>query len=149
QTALHTVEADLAAMAEAVADFRPAGAARSKLARTDGPPEIVLEATPDILASVARRSPRPFLVGFAAETGSLDRAVDKARRKGVDLLVANDVTEEGSGFAVGTNRVTVIRAGVAEAWEQMPKADVARRLWDLIGSLLSTPPGEADRPADA
>ncbi|MEX1043560.1 MAG: bifunctional phosphopantothenoylcysteine decarboxylase/phosphopantothenate--cysteine ligase CoaBC [Acidimicrobiia bacterium] len=136
QDAVDTVQADIAVMAAAVADFRPADAAESKLARTDGPPEILLEPTPDILMSVASRNVRPFLVGFAAETGSLDRAVEKARRKGVDLLVANDVTEPGSGFAVDTNRVSIIRAdGSVDGWEQMTKADVARRLWDLIVSV--------------
>ena len=55
-------------------------------------------------------TPRPFLVGFAAETGSLDRAADKLRRKGIDLLVANDVAEPGSGFGTDTNRVTILAA---------------------------------------
>ena len=88
--------------------------------------------------SVAARDPRPFLVGFAAETGSLDRAVDKAKRKGVDVLVANDVSEPGSGFAVDTNRVSIIRDGGLEPWDQMPKTEVARRLWDLIESMTAS-----------
>jgi phosphopantothenoylcysteine decarboxylase/phosphopantothenate--cysteine ligase len=92
-----------------------------------------LEPTPDVLASVANRSERPFLVGFAAETGDLSRAVEKARRKKVDLLVANNVNEEGAGFSVDTNRVTVITPdGPSEPWELMPKSEVAARLWDLI-----------------
>jgi phosphopantothenoylcysteine decarboxylase/phosphopantothenate--cysteine ligase len=72
-------------------------------------------------------------VGFAAETGSIDGALDKARRKGVDLLVANDVTETGSGFGTDTNRVTVIRPdGRSDAWAKMTKREVAARLWDLV-----------------
>ena len=127
--------ADVAVMAAAVADFRPAGPHRSKLSRSDGPPEIVLEPTPDILATVAARSPRPYLVGFAAETGSLDRAVDKARRKGTDLLVANDVARPDAGFAVDTNRVAIIRPdGSVDEWPLMSKKEVARRLWDVIES---------------
>ena len=59
---------------------------------------------------VGRSRPRPILVGFAAETGSLERAADKLRRKGVDLLVANDVAEPGSGFGTDTNRVTILAA---------------------------------------
>jgi phosphopantothenoylcysteine decarboxylase / phosphopantothenate---cysteine ligase len=107
---------------------------------------VTLEPNPDILASVAARQPRPYLVGFAAETGSLERAVDKARRKGVDLLVANDVAEEGSGFSVDTNRVTIIRPdGSSDAWPQMLKSDVARRLWDLIAAEY---PSEAAGRAD-
>jgi phosphopantothenoylcysteine decarboxylase / phosphopantothenate---cysteine ligase len=142
QKAVDGVHPQIAVMAAAVADFRPADSADSKLARTDGPPEIRLEPTPDILMSVAGRDPRPFLVGFAAETGSLERAVDKAHRKGVDVLVANDVSEPGSGFAVDTNRVSIIREGQLEPWEQMPKTEVARRLWDLIESMH---PSDADR----
>jgi phosphopantothenoylcysteine decarboxylase/phosphopantothenate--cysteine ligase len=128
---------DVAVMAAAVADFRPRRPGDSKLARAAGPPEIELEPTPDILASVAAREDRPFLVGFAAETGSLDRAVDKARRKGVDLLVANDVTEPGAGFAVDTNRVTLVWPdGSTEPWDLTSKAVVAARLWDTVVSHL-------------
>ena len=71
----------------------PTDARTSKLRRADGPPDIELEPTPDILAGVAAMADRPFLVGFAAETGSLEEAVAKAKRKGVDLLVANDVSK--------------------------------------------------------
>ncbi len=131
--AVEAVAADIAVMAAAVADFRPESASSHKLPRDGGPPQIVLEPTPDILASVASRPERPFLVGFAAEAGDLDRAVEKARRKNVDLLVANDITEEGAGFGVDTNRVTIIESnGTVSPWELMPKTEVARRLWDLI-----------------
>ena len=136
--AVAAIEADVAVMAAAVADFRPDTSAVEKLARADGPPEIRLTATPDILGSVVARPDRPFVVGFAAETGSIDRAVEKARRKQVDLLVANDVTEPGSGFAVDTNRVTIVHAdGSVEPWEQMDKTDVARRLWDLVTERIA------------
>ena len=78
-----------------------------------------------------------MLVGFAAETGSLERAADKARRKGVDLLVANDVLEPGSGFAVGTNRVTVMAPGAEpDPWPLMSKRAVAERLLDRVVALL-------------
>jgi phosphopantothenoylcysteine decarboxylase/phosphopantothenate--cysteine ligase len=136
QAVVEGVTPDVAIMAAAVADFRPAGTAETKLARSDGPPEIRLEPTPDILMSVAQRAERPFLVGFAAETGSVERALEKAQRKGVDLLVANDVTEEGSGFAVDTNRVSIVHAdGTVDHWEQMSKAAVAARLLDLISTV--------------
>ena len=140
QAQVDSVSPDVAVMAAAVADFKPDGSAERKLARADGPPEIALTATPDILVSVASRAQPPYLVGFAAETGSLDRAVDKAKRKGVDLLVANDVTEPGSGFAVDTNRVSIIRPdGSVDEWPQMPKRDVAARLWDVIEADLGGP----------
>ncbi len=126
-------EVDVAVMAAAVADFRPAAPADGKLRRTDGPPEIHLEPTPDILAGVAGREHRPFLVGFAAETGSLDGALHKATTKGVDLLVGNDIRKPGSGFATDTNEVTVYKPdGSADTWPLLSKAEVAERLWDRI-----------------
>jgi phosphopantothenoylcysteine decarboxylase/phosphopantothenate--cysteine ligase len=147
---------DVLVMAAAVADFRPVAPAEAKLVR-GGPLTLELEPTPDILAEVARiahgldsegaptrqaLTPRPILVGFAAETGSLDRAAEKLRRKGVDLLVANDVSEPGSGFGTDTNRVTVYAVDAEpEAWPLMSKRDVAERLLDRIVSRL------VDRPA--
>jgi phosphopantothenoylcysteine synthetase/decarboxylase len=112
---------------------------------------VELEPTEDILAEAAQecrsltdgtdpqgRTPRqrlgrPILVGFAAETGRLDRAPEKASRKGVDLLVANDVTEPGSGFGSSTNRVTLVVPGQApEPWPMLTKAQVAERLIDRL-----------------
>jgi phosphopantothenoylcysteine decarboxylase/phosphopantothenate--cysteine ligase len=129
---------DVAIMAAAVADFRPAASHGSKLRRSDGPPEIVLEPTPDILANTARRQDRPaVLVGFAAETGSLDRAVEKAKRKGVDFLVANDVSQPDAGFAVDTNRVSIIWPdGRIHPWDLASKADVAARIVELVAGEL-------------
>lgn len=121
--------ADVAVMAAAVADFRPAAPSAGKLRRAAGAPEIELEPTPDILAGVAAMPDRPYLVGFAAEVGSIDAAVDKARSKGVDLLVANDVAKPGSGFGTDTNQVTLITPdGHIEDWELLSKDEVARRL---------------------
>ncbi|HEX9855176.1 MAG TPA: bifunctional phosphopantothenoylcysteine decarboxylase/phosphopantothenate--cysteine ligase CoaBC [Acidimicrobiia bacterium] len=126
-------KADVVVMAAAVADFRPTGAAPEKLRRSEGPPDIRLEPTPDILAGVAAMEPRPFLVGFAAETGSIDAAVAKATSKGVDLLVANDVSHEGSGFGSPTNEVTIVTPdGATEPWTLMGKREVAERLWDKV-----------------
>jgi phosphopantothenoylcysteine decarboxylase/phosphopantothenate--cysteine ligase len=133
------IEAEVAVMAAAVADFRPARAVEGKLARADGPPELTLEATPDILAEVAERDPAPFLVGFAAEAGGLERVAAKAAAKGVDLLVANDVTAPDAGFGVDTNRVTIVfRGGEMEEWPLAPKADIARRLLDLVAGRMRT-----------
>jgi phosphopantothenoylcysteine decarboxylase / phosphopantothenate---cysteine ligase len=139
------VEADVAVMAAAVADFRPSGKSEEKLARSDGPREVHLEKTPDVLASVVARSPKPFVVGFAAETGTseqtwLERATAKASRKAVDLLVANDVTEPGAGFGVDTNHVAIVYPdGRVDDWEMAPKTEVARRLWDLISNQMTLP----------
>ncbi len=129
-------KAEVAVMAAAVADFRPTEAIDGKLRRTDGPPTIDLEPTLDVLGGIADMSPRPFLVGFAAETGGLDEAIAKARRKGVDLLVANDVTAPGSGFGTETNQVTIVLPdGSTDPWSLMTKSEVAERLWDRIAEL--------------
>ena len=135
--------ADVLVMAAAVADFRPRRASATKLPRDAAPVlELELEPTEDILAEASGvadgLTPRPVLVGFAAETGSLDRAAAKARRKRVDLLVANDVLEPGAGFGVETNRVTLIAPDAApEPWPLMSKREVADRLLDRIAALLA------------
>ncbi|CAN5797947.1 bifunctional phosphopantothenoylcysteine decarboxylase/phosphopantothenate--cysteine ligase CoaBC [soil metagenome] len=131
--AVEKIESDVVVMAAAVADFRPADPAIKKLRRTDGPPQIELEPTPDILSSVMARENRPFVVGFAAETEGIDRAIEKAKRKGTDLTVANEVTEAGAGFAHDTNRVSLIHAdGGVEHWPLVAKVEVAERLWNVI-----------------
>jgi phosphopantothenoylcysteine decarboxylase/phosphopantothenate--cysteine ligase len=132
------VKADVAVMAAAVADFRPAKSHETKLARSDGLESIQLEATPDVLASVVARSERPYVVGFAADTGGVERAIEKAERKRVDLLVYNDVSEPGSGFNTDTNRVVFIgRDGTTESLPLLSKAEVAEKIWDRIASELN------------
>lgn len=126
-------KAQIAVLAAAVADFRPTSPGDSKLRRTDGPPEIHLEPTSDILAGVAAMSDPPYLVGFAAETGGFAVATEKARTKGVDLLVANDVTRSGSGFGTETNEVVLISPdGATDEWGLLTKTEVAERLWERI-----------------
>ncbi len=135
--------ADALVMAAAVADFRPTRTADTKLGRDAGL-TLELEPTEDILAEASTLAharadagqPRAVLVGFAAEAGSLDRAPEKAARKRVDLLVANDVSEPGSGFGTPTNRVTIIAPGQPpEPWPQLTKLEVAHRLLDRIVEL--------------
>lgn len=130
-------EADVAVLAAAVADFRPAESAAEKVARAGGLDSIALEPTPDILASIVERKDRPFVVGFAAETGGVERAVEKAKAKKVDLLIYNNVSEPGSGFGADTNEVVVIDGeGTTDPWPLMSKRDVAARLIDLILSEI-------------
>ncbi|HEV8402200.1 MAG TPA: bifunctional phosphopantothenoylcysteine decarboxylase/phosphopantothenate--cysteine ligase CoaBC [Candidatus Limnocylindrales bacterium] len=142
---------DALVMAAAVADFRPVARAESKVAREEGL-TLELDTTPDLLAAIARivrgqdvagaavgepLRPAPILVGFAAETGGLDRAADKLRRKGVDLLVANDVAEPGSGFGTDTNRVSIFAAdGSREDLPLQSKRAVADILLDRVARLL-------------
>jgi len=134
---------DALVMAAAVADFRPRRASSTKIGREEGL-TLELEPTEDILAAVSAAlatpgmpSRRPVLVGFAAETGSLDRAPDKLRRKGLDLLVANDVSEQGSGFGTDTNRVTILAAdGGRDDLPLLPKREVADRILDRVATAL-------------
>ena len=104
--------ADVVIMAAAVADFRPKVAADHKLSKEDGLPELVLEPTPDILTGlVFRRTPGQVLVGFAAETDDVaERGRRKLHRKGVDLLVVNDVSAPETGFDHDTNAVSILKA---------------------------------------
>ncbi len=137
---------DALVMAAAVADFTPRSPAATKLHRGEGL-TLELEPTPDLLGGVARAlddevrrglaARRAVLVGFAAETGSLERAAEKLRAKGVDLLVANDVAETGSGFGTDTNRVVILdRAGAREDLPLLTKREVADRILDRVAGAL-------------
>ena len=136
--------AAIVVMAAAVADFRPKVAAATKLKKADGVPEVALEPTPDIAAALgARRRPDQVLVGFAAETpaGAPDMA-DAARAKliskGLDLIVANDVSAPGVGFAHDTNAVVIVDAeGNTTEVPLADKSVVAFRIVDAIVSRRS------------
>jgi phosphopantothenoylcysteine decarboxylase/phosphopantothenate--cysteine ligase len=131
--------ADVVVMAAAVADFRPRVAQSTKLRRALGPPEVVLERTPDIRASlVESRRPGQVLVGFAAEVGNLAEAArEKLARYGVDLLVANDVSAPGAGFGHDTNAVLILGADGSETEVPLSsKRDVAAAVLDLVTSRL-------------
>jgi phosphopantothenoylcysteine decarboxylase/phosphopantothenate--cysteine ligase len=142
-------ESDALIMAAAVADFRPRETHATKLGRATGL-TLELEPTEDILAGVAAEVPpvgdprRPVLVGFAAETGSLERAAEKLRRKGVDLLIANDVAEEGSGFGTDTNHVWILSADGSQV--DLPlrsKRAVADEILDRVAAALDARDGAA------
>jgi phosphopantothenoylcysteine decarboxylase/phosphopantothenate--cysteine ligase len=127
---------DIAVCTAAVADWRPETAANSKLKKRDAPTTITLAENPDILAGLARHQKRPSLViGFAAETDDLiANATQKRVAKGADWIVANDVS---TGIMGGDkNRVHIITAKGEEAWPEMSKIDVARRLVSLIATTV-------------
>lgn len=132
-------ETDVFIGAAAVADWRPAEAGGQKL-KKDGRDELSLRMvrTPDIIAGVAQWDPRPLIVGFAAETeDAVAHAVEKMRRKGMDMIVANDVTAPGAGFDVQTNRVTLIDViGRETDLPLMSKRDVAAAILDRAGELI-------------
>lgn len=131
--------ADALVMAAAPADFRAAAPAASKIKKSAAPDQLELTATPDILATTrAQRAAGTVVVGFALETDDLlENARAKLAAKALDLIVANDAREPGAGFAVDTNRVTLLaRDGQAEALPLMTKAEVADVLLDRIEALL-------------
>jgi phosphopantothenoylcysteine decarboxylase/phosphopantothenate--cysteine ligase len=134
--------ADIVIMAAAVADYTPADPASHKVAKTDGPMTLTLQRTPDILADLARLPSRlssgvPMLVGFAAETGDADaRAREKRARKGIDLMVANDVSRSDAGFEVATNAVTLIDAEGERTVPLQSKERVAAAILDRVEQLV-------------
>ena len=138
-------DADALLMAAAVADFRPAQVAEQKIKKAADATQLALrlDRTPDILAAVhAARKEMPRLqivVGFAAETQDLlTNAQKKLAAKGLDLIAANDVSASDAGFAVDTNRVTILdRGGRAEALPLMSKAAVAQALIERVAVLLT------------
>lgn len=139
-------EADALIMAAAVADFRPAEVALQKIKKAGDPqaaPAIPLARTPDILMDVkARRAEtgRPrVVVGFAAESENLlANAQDKLARKGLDLIVANDISAADAGFAVDTNRVTLLDAqGGQQAVDLASKARVGEIVIEWVARALS------------
>ncbi len=135
----HAEAADVVIMAAAVADFRPKVTMGSKLHKSDGVPELILEPTPDILAELGRRRHQgQVLVGFAAETDQVaERAAGKLAAKGVDLMVANDVSAAGAGFDHDTNEVTIFGAdGTVDAVSLRTKAAVADAVLDRVCALL-------------
>ncbi len=139
-----TADADALLMAAAVGDYRPATVAEHKIKKT-ADLTLRLERTPDILAAVARRRagtgfPR-VVVGFAAESQDLlENARAKLEAKGLDLIVANDITAPDAGFAAETNRVVLLdREGGVEALPLMSKAAVAGAVLDRVAHILVGP----------
>ncbi|MBI2828534.1 MAG: bifunctional phosphopantothenoylcysteine decarboxylase/phosphopantothenate--cysteine ligase CoaBC [Acidobacteria bacterium] len=130
--------ADVVIMAAAVADYTPADPASRKVAKTDGPMTLTLRRTPDILADLARLPSRlssgvPILVGFAAETDDAEaRGREKRARKGIDLIVVNDVSRSDAGFEVATNAVTLIDAEGECAVPLQSKERVAAAILDRV-----------------
>jgi phosphopantothenoylcysteine decarboxylase/phosphopantothenate--cysteine ligase len=136
--------ADAVIMAAAVADFRPIAPSGTKVKRDEGTPQLILEPTADILMDlVGRRSDGQIVIGFAAETDQvLDHARSKMRRKGCDLLVVNDVSEESVGFDHDTNAVTILEAdGTETSVALASKRTVADAVFDRVLPHLATTGG--------
>ena len=145
EAVLHHLErATIVIKAAAVADYR---AKQTATAKIKGKRDLTLELTPnaDILAEVAARRTSAFVVGFAAETHDVAaNAREKLERKGIDLLVANDVSQQGIGFDAEDNEVLLLdRWGGARPLPRMPKSDVADAILSHVLALRTTAPRKA------
>lgn len=126
---------DALIMAAAVADYRPKSASAQKIKKGAATLLLELEQTPDILGSIQGHLVR---VGFAAESGDLiENARDKLNRKGLDLIVANDITATDSGFGSEYNRVAIVdRVGNVDTLPLLPKREIADKVLDRVARLL-------------
>jgi phosphopantothenoylcysteine decarboxylase / phosphopantothenate---cysteine ligase len=132
--------ADIAVLTAAVADYEAAEIADRKIKKSEGPVTLALRRTPDIAAELGERKGARFIVAFAAETDdALANARDKLRRKNADLIVVNDITQPGAGFAVDTNLVTILADdGSAEELPLLSKREVAVRILDTVCAKRAT-----------
>jgi phosphopantothenoylcysteine decarboxylase / phosphopantothenate---cysteine ligase len=147
----HLASASVVIKAAAVADYRVERPSATKI-KSGGKDEgltLTLVANPDILKELAQRKGGAFLVGFAAETNDVRKhAVDKLRAKGVDLLVVNDVSQEGIGFDAEDNQVLLLdRWGGTLELPRMSKLEVAHAILDRVLALRSTPKTRRAQPS--
>jgi phosphopantothenoylcysteine decarboxylase/phosphopantothenate--cysteine ligase len=137
----HFARADVLLMAAAVADYRPATPADTKL-KKDAREELVvaLERTPDILSGLAAiRRPDQTVVGFAAEhgEGAVAHGRDKLARKGLDAVVVNDIARADIGFEGSENEVTIVTAAGERHVPRAPKVEIARAVLEAVAGLRS------------
>lgn len=135
QAVTGALPADAAILVAAVADWR-VEQSPTKLKKSDGPPRLKFIANPDILAELAADARRPrLIVGFAAETTNVvENAIAKQVGKGVDWIVANDVS--GDVMGGNRNRVHLVTGDGVEHWPEMSKDEVARRLIERVSKEL-------------
>jgi phosphopantothenoylcysteine decarboxylase/phosphopantothenate--cysteine ligase len=135
-------DADIVVMAAAVADYTPAVRLDGKIQKADGPLDLHLVRTTDILLELGRARGsrgRPVLVGFAAESGDpVARGREKLARKGADLIVANDISRPDAGFESDMNAATFISADGTEAFPLAPKTTLADAILDRTEALLAS-----------
>ncbi|MHB8843457.1 MAG: bifunctional phosphopantothenoylcysteine decarboxylase/phosphopantothenate--cysteine ligase CoaBC [Nitrospirota bacterium] len=133
----HAERCSIIIMSAAVSDFRPTGPSDRKIKKEDAAHSIALTRTEDILQGLGSSKAGRILVGFAAETEDLVKnALEKLKRKNLDLIVANDVGRKDSGFAAETNAAVLIdRAGKTRELPLMPKSELASHIIDAIVEL--------------
>jgi phosphopantothenoylcysteine decarboxylase/phosphopantothenate--cysteine ligase len=140
EAVMAALPADAAVMVAAVADWRTADSSAEKIKKAPGaePPMLKMVENPDILAEIGHLANRPSLVvGFAAETQNLlENAGAKLKKKGADIIVANDVSDGTGTMGGDLNRVRIVSASGVEEWPELGKAEVAERLAALIAERL-------------
>ena len=131
-------ECDIFIACAAVADYRPAVVEQQKIKKGAGRITLELTRNPDIVATVAASENRPFTVGFAAETNDvLNYAREKMRRKGLDMIVANDVSDQSIGFNSDVNEVTALWRDGEQLLERAGKGAIARQIVELIAQQIN------------
>jgi len=136
---------DLFISTAAVADYRPARAAEQKIKKTNDSLELVMERTADVLATVAARSERPFVVGFAAETESVEQnARSKLLKKNLDLIAANEVGHDRAFDSEDNQLIVLTRSGRHELG-RAGKLTLARGLVALIAQEMAARGGARKR----
>ena len=149
-TLARVAEVDVVVMAAAVADYTPEGGRRSaKISKDEDRLTLTLRRTPDILAELgSKRAGRsaPVLVGFAAETSdAVARARAKLQQKGLDFIVANDLSQPGAGFEVDTNIATIVSTTGNEEVSLRSKRELARIILDRIEQRLHASAATTER----
>jgi len=131
-------KADIIIKAAAVADYRPKVEAAEKIKKDGKTISLELERNPDIIAEIGKNKGKRVLVGFAMETQNLlANAREKLKKKNMDLIVANNLREEGAGFRTDTNIITIIdRTGKAESLDKMTKNEAAGAILDRVKKII-------------
>jgi len=130
-------DCDIFIACAAVADYKPASVAAQKIKKVSAELSLQLVRTPDIVATVAGSEPRPFTVGFAAETRDVvANAREKLQRKNLDMIVANDVSDPAIGFDSEDNAVTVIWRDGERTLGPATKDHIAREILNLVADQV-------------
>jgi len=133
-------ECDIFIACAAVADYRPAAVEPQKIKKGPDEMSLLLVRNPDIVATVAAGEPRPFTVGFAAETRDvLAYAREKLQRKALDMIIANDVSDQSIGFNSELNEAVVLWRDGEQALARTGKGNMARQIIQLIAARIAAP----------
>ena len=133
---LHFDTASMVIKTAAVADYKPKEVYSQKMKKQAGDSALVLERTTDILLELGKRKKNQLLIGFAAETNDvIHYAKSKLVKKNADYIIANDVTEEDSGFGTDTNTVTLVGKNIERQFPNQNKKELAMQLMETIIQL--------------